>query len=186
LVASGGGGPVHSCAVARDLGIPTVIVPRFPAHFSALGMLVAEERHDFVRTYLARIADVQFGELARIVAALREQARDACRSKQPEFLVQLDLRYVGQEFSLPIPVNDDQIASQDRAGIRAAFDAMHEQRYAHHAADEPIEMINVRVVARARSEKLDMAPPVAGDTPPKTRDVYLDRLAPVACPVYDR
>jgi N-methylhydantoinase A len=83
-------------------------------------------------------------------------------------------------------VTDKQIALQDRAGIRAAFDAMHEQRYAHHAADEPIEMINVRVVARARSDKLDMATPVAGDAPPKTRDVYLDRLTPVACPVFHR
>lgn len=186
LIASGGGGPVHSVAVARDLGIPTVIIPRFPAHFSALGMLMADERHDFVRTYLARIADVDFGELKRVIAELREQARGACRSKTPEFLVQLDLRYVGQEFSLPIPITDQQIETVDRAGIRAAFDSMHEQRYAHHAADEPIEMINVRVVARARSEKLDMAAPEAGDAPPKKRDVYLDRLAPVACPVYHR
>src|SRR4051794_18567339 len=50
LVASGGAGPLHVLAIARELHIPTVIVPLFPSHFSALGMLLADERHDFIRT----------------------------------------------------------------------------------------------------------------------------------------
>ena len=54
LVASGGAGPLHVCAIARELHIPTVIVPLFPSHFSALGMLLADERHDFIRTYYCR------------------------------------------------------------------------------------------------------------------------------------
>ena len=56
LVASGGAGPLHAVAIARELHIPTVVVPRFPAHFSALGMLMADERHDLVRTYWAPLA----------------------------------------------------------------------------------------------------------------------------------
>src|SRR5690606_15611794 len=51
LVASGGAGPLHVLAIARELHIPTVIVPLFPSHFSALGMLLADERHDFIRTH---------------------------------------------------------------------------------------------------------------------------------------
>jgi N-methylhydantoinase A len=184
LIASGGGGPVHCVAIARDLGIPTVIIPRFPAHFSALGMLMADERHDFVRTYLAKINDVDFSVLADIIAGLRRQAAGVCRSTSPEYTVQLDLRYVGQEFSLPVPVTEEQIRSVDRAGIRAAFDALHELRYAHHAADEPIEMINVRVVVRAPSGKLSLPLAVGAKTSPRHRDVYLDRL--INCPVYER
>ena len=56
LVASGGAGPLHAVAIARELHIPTVIVPQFPSHFSALGMLMADERHDFIRTYLQPIS----------------------------------------------------------------------------------------------------------------------------------
>ena len=56
LVASGGAGPLHVCAIARELYIPTVIVPLFPSHFSALGMLLADERHDFIRTVYSDLA----------------------------------------------------------------------------------------------------------------------------------
>ena len=63
LVASGGAGPLHVCAIARELYIPTVIVPLFPSHFSALGMLLADERHDFTRTVYSDLASVDFGHL---------------------------------------------------------------------------------------------------------------------------
>ena len=53
LVVCGGAGPLHAVEIARELHIPTVIVPRLPAHFSALGMLMTEVRHDYVRTYFS-------------------------------------------------------------------------------------------------------------------------------------
>src|SRR5580698_3740115 len=61
LVASGGAGPLHVCAIARELHIPKVIVPLFPSHFSALGMLLADERHDFIRTFYFDLAGLDFG-----------------------------------------------------------------------------------------------------------------------------
>ena len=66
LVASGGAGPLHVCAIARELYIPTVIVPLFPSHFSALGMLLADERHDFTRTVYSDLASVDFGKLVAV------------------------------------------------------------------------------------------------------------------------
>jgi len=66
LVASGGAGPLHVLAIARELHIPKVIVPLFPSHFSALGMLLADERHDFIRTHYADLGAVDFAELVRI------------------------------------------------------------------------------------------------------------------------
>ena len=70
----------------------------------------------------------------------------------------LDLRYVGQEFTLPVPVSaDSRSSAADRAAIRAAFDALHEQRYAHHATDEPVEIINMRLVALGRRAKAGLA-----------------------------
>src|ERR1700704_1118275 len=74
LVASGGAGPLHVCAIARELYIPIVIVPLFPSHFSALGMLLADERHDFTRTVYSDLASVDFGKL---VAVHDEMVKDA-------------------------------------------------------------------------------------------------------------
>src|SRR5712671_1123993 len=77
LVASGGAGPLHVLAIARELYIPTVVVPLFPSHFSALGMLLADERHDFIRTYYADLASVDFAKLLKIHEEMIEEARQS-------------------------------------------------------------------------------------------------------------
>ncbi|HXQ52485.1 MAG TPA: hydantoinase/oxoprolinase family protein [Stellaceae bacterium] len=189
LVASGGAGPPHALAIARELHIPTVIVPRFPSHFSALGMLMADERHDFSRTFYAELAEADFARLAAIHDEMA-QAAGRVLTAGNEVVLQLlfDLRYVGQEFALSVPVTPAQLASSDRAAIRAAFDALHEQRFAHHAADEPVEIINLRLVARGRRAKLVMPPlPREGRASAKEqRQVWFTEGGPVDCPVYAR
>ena len=190
LVASGGAGPLHAVAIARELHIPTVIVPRFPAHFSALGMLMADERQDFIRTYLSGLEDIDFAELVKIHQETTERAVQALKLKDNiEFQIKLDLRYVGQEFTLSVPVGLDKIEAGDVAGIRQAYDDLHELRYAHHAADEPVEMVNYRLVALGKRPTLKL-PGVSGgaDTrEPVTRKVYFeDSQTAVECPVYDR
>ena len=79
LVASGGAGPLHVIAIARELHIPTVIVPLFPSHFSALGMLLADERHDFIRTYYSDLANVDFAALVKVYDEMNEQAQGSLR-----------------------------------------------------------------------------------------------------------
>ncbi len=98
-----------------------------------------------------------------------------------------DLRYVGQEFALSVPVSWEQLRAADRAAIRTAFDALHEQRYAHHSTDEPVEIINLRLIARGQRAKLAMPPlPREGSiAPAEQRQVWFDG-APVRCPVYRR
>jgi N-methylhydantoinase A len=189
LVASGGAGPPHALAIARELHIPTVIVPRFPSHFSALGMLMADERHDFSRTFYAELAEADFKRLASIHDEMAEAAgRVLTAGNEVALQLLFDLRYVGQEFALSVPVTLAQLASSDRAAIRAGFDALHEQRFAHHAKDEPVEIINLRLVARGRRAKLVM-PSLpregrAGVT--ERRPVWFVSGGPVDCPVYRR
>ena len=124
LVASGGAGPLHVLAIARELHIPTVIVPLFPSHFSALGMLLADERHDFIRTYYSDLASDRFRQADR--GARRDgdgSARPGCATRDgAERQIHLDLRYTGQEFTLPVPVTLAQLKKGDRRGIRTAFD----------------------------------------------------------------
>src|ERR1700674_4713489 len=116
LVASGGAGPLHVCAIARELYIPTVIVPLFPSHFSALGMLLADERHDFVRTHFADLGRVDLKAVAAIFDDMLIEARARLSGgRESSRQYQLDMRYVGQEFALPVPVSEEQLAAGDRA-----------------------------------------------------------------------
>jgi N-methylhydantoinase A len=190
LVASGGAGPLHVLAIARELHIPKVIVPLFPSHFSALGMLLADERHDFIRTHYADLAGVDFAELVKIHD---EMARDAAaglrHAKDAERQAHLDIRYVGQEFTLSVPVTHEQLVAGDRKAIRAAFDALYDQRYAHHSPDEPVEMVNVRLALVGKRTQLTFPTLGAGVAPKprQTREVYfIDPAKPVACPIFDR
>ena len=191
LVASGGAGPLHAVAIARELHIPAVIVPRFPAQFSALGMLMADERHDFTRTYYSDLQDADFRALKKIHAEMVEESK---RLLTPGIAaahqVLLDLRYVGQEFTLPVPVSVTQLAAGDPAPIRAAFDALHEQRYAHHSSDERVEIINVRLVALGPARQTRLA--AFGETVRLGRrrecgwSVSIEHDAEIECPVYSR
>jgi N-methylhydantoinase A len=189
LVASGGAGPLHVVAIARELFIPTVVVPLFPSHFSALGMLLADERHDFIRTFYSDLATVDFATLAKIHHEMVAQATASLRhAAGAERQIHLDLRYVGQEFTLQVPVSVDQIERADRAGIRAAFDALYEHRYAHHSPDEPVEMVNMRLALVGKRTQLAF-PTLGGRGAPKprqTREVYFGDPRPVACPIYWR
>ena len=190
LVASGGAGPLHVIAIARELHIPTVIVPLFPSHFSALGMLVANERHDFIRTYYADLASVDFAKLLKAHDEMLEQARASLRhTRGAERQIQLDLRYVGQEFTLAVPVTLAQLKAGNRSAIRAAFDGLYEHRYAHHSPDEPVEMVNIRLGVIGKRPKL--AFPSLGKARAAAlshqREVYFsDTRKPVRCPVYQR
>ena len=188
LVASGGAGPLHVMAIARELFIPTVIVPLYPSHFSALGMLLADERHDFIRTFYCDLAGLDF---AQLLVAHREMVADAeprlRHAEEAEYQIHLDLRYVGQEFTLAVPVALKLLEASDRHGIRTAFDRLYEHRYAHHSPDEPVEMVNIRLAAVGKRAKLAFPSLTAASAaaPARTRNVYFAG-ADVACPVYRR
>ena len=190
LFASGGAGPLHVMMIARELYIPKVIVPLFPSHFSALGMLLADERHDYVRTFYGDLSRVDFASLCVVQAEMAEEARGALRFEgNAEVQTQLDIRYVGQEFTLSVPVDAAVLAAGDRTAIRRAFDALYEHRYSHSSPDEPVEVVNIRVAAVGK--RVPLAFPHLGRAeatkPMRMRPVYLDDTrAPVMCPVYER
>ena len=190
LVASGGAGPLHVMAIARELHIPRVIVPLYPAHFSALGMLVADERHDFIRTFYADLDGADFRQLERTVEEMAAESADALAGgKVAEHRIHLDLRYVGQEFTLSVPVARSQIRAGDRRGVRTAFDRLYDRRYAHHSPEEPVEIVNVRLAAIGKRATLAL-PRLSAKRRAKAHrrmDVHLgDPSGPVSCPVYRR
>jgi len=190
LVASGGAGPLHVLAIARELHIPKVVVPLFPSHFSALGMLLADERHDFIRTHYADLASVDFAESVRIHDEMAADAAAGLRHAQDaERQAHLDIRYVGQEFTLSVPVTREQLLAGDPTAICSAFDALYDQRYAHHSPDEPVEMVNMRLALVGKRTQLTFPTLGAGGAPKprQTREVFVtDPAKPVACPIYER
>ena len=189
LVASGGAGPLHVLAIARELHIPTVIVPLFPSHFSALGMLLADERHDFIRTFYADLASVDFVKLVETRKEMVAEAEGGLRhAKGAERQMHLDIRYMGQEFTLPVPVTLAQLKKADRVAIRKAFDKMYEHRYAHHSPDEPVEMVNIRLAMVGKRPKLIFPTLKRGGKPAplRRRPVYFGGEKPTTCPIYDR
>jgi N-methylhydantoinase A len=190
LVASGGAGPLHVCAIARELFIPSVIVPLFPSHFSALGMLLADERHDFIRTVYSDLASVDFTRLVSVHDEMVAEAKASLRhGKDAQYQIHLDIRYVGQEFTLSVPVGLAQLERGDRGAIRTAFDRLYEQRYAHYSPEEPVEMVNIRLAAIGKRPKLAFPGLAAAGAaaPSGERSAYFSSAGkPVTAKVYQR
>lgn len=195
LVASGGAGPLHAIEIARELKIPRVIVPLLPAHFSALGMLMTDVKHDYVRTCYGPLKEANFAQIREIYEEMASLGRNTLEREgvgnesirlQPFF----DLRYTGQEFFLTVPVSQQEIFSEDRGAIRKTFDSLHDIRYGHKATGEPIEIVNIRLTAYGLRKKIDFPEKKTNGRERGVkgyRDVYLDDpRKPVKCPIYDR
>ncbi|WP_180994404.1 hydantoinase/oxoprolinase family protein [Bacillus sp. Marseille-P3661] len=194
LVASGGAGPLSAVAIAKELHIPKVIIPRYPAHFSAIGMLLTDQKHDFVRTHYSELENVNFEDLLQIHNEMIQEAKDLIASesittKEVEFQAFLDIRYVGQEFTLAVPVSETDIKQADIQTIRSSFDEIHDKRFGHKAPDEKVEIVNIRLTVTGKRNKPKFSEIQTGvqEPQPKYRPVYFDDMTtPVNCPVYYR
>ena len=149
LVAYGGAGPLHASAVARELGIRKVVVPRAPGVFSAFGMLFSDLRYDFVRTWFTSLEDAPFDEVERIYSEMENEGRMAIEgaSVSPEEVVvkrAADMRYVGQEHAVTVDLPMEVFAVRDRDAIKTYFDDMHELRYGTSARGEKAEIVSLR------------------------------------------
>jgi N-methylhydantoinase A len=149
MIAFGGAGPLHAVAIAREIAIPQVIIPKLPGNFSALGMLMAEWRQDFVRTLIGELDRLQVAHVARAFADLRAAGEAALKRdglSGGAFNFAADLRYRGQEHTIAIPVAAPDDLAGDTGATRRRFDAQHDRRYGHAAPDQSIEIVNLRLV----------------------------------------
>ena len=154
IIAFGGAGPLHAVAVAREISIPRVIVPKLPGNFSALGMLMASWRQDFVRTLFGLLGTLDKQRVETVFADLaeaghRQLARDGI-DRRRRFRLPADLRYAARSTRSPFRLRHPDLLGGDFAPLRLLFDAEHDQRYGQAAPDEPIEIVNVRLTVTAR------------------------------------
>jgi N-methylhydantoinase A len=170
LVAFGGAGGLHAAELAAALGIPRVYLPSHPGLLSAWGVLGAEVRRDFSRTF--RAVDPAPAQLAAGFRALAHAARAALVREgiaRPRLERFVDARYVGQGYEVTVPWT---------AGWRRAFHARHRRLFGHAAPTRPIEVVTLRL--RVRGDALPLPPqrpraPARPAVPAQRRVVFSGR-----------
>ena len=170
LVAFGGAGPLHANALARELGIPAVLVPPNPGIASAVGMLMTDLRHEFVTTRRVRLDALTPEALESLfedflVEGSARLDRDGVPASDRQMLRSVDLRYHGQSFELSIAVPAGALTVADVGRLRAEFDAAHERAYGYAAPEDAVELVNVRLAAIGVTPRPRRAP-----LPPGGRD----------------
>ncbi|MDQ4058255.1 MAG: hydantoinase/oxoprolinase family protein [Actinomycetota bacterium] len=139
LIAFGGAGPLHACALAEELGVATVLIPRAGGVLSALGLALSEMRADYVRPLLGGIDELGEDALRESFSPMIEQARaelgsDAILERAA------DLRYRGQSFELTVEADE-------LDGMIESFHETHRRRFGYRMDDEAIETVGVRLTA---------------------------------------
>jgi N-methylhydantoinase A len=158
LLAFGGAGGMHACALAEELGMGTVVVPRAGGVLSALGLAISDLRRDYVRPYLVSMDEVDEDEFEGRYSEMENAAADDLEN--PDYQRRADLRYAGQSFELTVEAD-----SLEK--LEERFHAAHEGRYGYRMEDEPVELVNLRLVATVPAEK----PPLDEPAPPGEPEV---------------
>jgi N-methylhydantoinase A len=160
FISAGGAGPIHSCLICLELEIPLQIVPRESSVLCAFGMLMSELKHDFVRTFVARLGAIDWKRLSLMIDDMsREGARQLAEERIAEarrrFEVKFDCRYIKQYHEVSFLVPRELIERRDAAAIASAFHAEHNRLYGYSLKQEntPVEIINVRVQAIGLTDK---------------------------------
>lgn len=190
VIAFGGAGPVHGCALADTLGSDTVVISRESSVFSALGLIETPPSFEAMRTFPSLLADVDWQELEAAFSALEaecmvrvERVEIAAGGVQTER--SLEMRYLGQQREVLVPLAPGANGEVDRA-LAEAFEREYRLRYSQAIENVPLEVVNMRV-------RVTAAPPAGanafavdggdgGDQLSETRKVWFGPSGPTPTP----
>ena len=159
LVVAGGAGPIHAAAIARELDIPLILIPRESSVFCAAGMLISDLKHDYVRTYATDIDQVDTGAVSALFKDMAATARATLTSESVpadriDIKYSADLRYIGQFNEVEVALADGaQLTDKSVEDLSAAFHLKHDSLYGYSMPDAGVELINLRITARGKTEK---------------------------------
>ncbi len=160
MVVAGGAGPIHSCLICDELEIPLQIVPRTSSILCAFGMLMADLKHDFVRTFVAHLDALDWDALAALVAEMKAEGAGLLDSERipaerRAATLKFDCRYLKQYHEVSFTVPWAAFEARDHAAIAAAFHAEHNRLFGYSLEEQkvPVELINVRLQALGASDK---------------------------------
>ncbi len=198
MIVAGGAGPIHSCMICEELQIPFQIVPKESSVLCAVGMLMGDLKHDYVKTFVARLDSLDWSDLQNLVSSMVAEGAAMLKEEYiPEagqqFQVKLDCRYQKQYHEVSVVVDREWINAGDTEAVTSAFHAEHNRLYGYSLEDHDvgIELINVRLQAIGVTDKpkfqvQDFAGEDASGALKGERDMYIfsqKAFQPVA--VYD-
>lgn len=162
LVAFGGAGPLHASELADEMDIPSVLVPVAPGVTSALGLLMADLRHDFAQTVLKPGSELSATEITSWYEQLESQAieqmsREGVPSEDVSLVRAADARYVGQGYELEVIAAAGKLEQSDVDDIMERFHEAHIRNYGYASRDNPVEVVNLRVTTLASMPRPDLA-----------------------------
>ncbi len=189
LFCYGGGGPLHASALAHELSIPQVIIPPEPGNFSAIGMLLADARIDFAKTFTGLLDDKIVPTMEDEFQAMEREAAEALTREfgagEIFFERHAEMRYRGQRHNIKVPITGLKTA----ASIHEAFTRDYKRRYGHADSKAPAELQALLVSGFAKLRRPDIArlPRRAGKgRGESTRPVYFGKAGLVETRVYER
>ncbi|MSQ69857.1 MAG: hydantoinase/oxoprolinase family protein [Betaproteobacteria bacterium] len=157
----GGGGALHVCAMMREVGVATGIVPRYPGVTSALGCVIADMRHDFVQTLNRPLDALELAPFRRQLAAMLKDGKAVLKTASVRFerieqLLELDMLYAGQTHTIGVPVVLEGIARLGRETIRNAFERQYQSTFGQLLNGIAIRVLNMRVSVIGKRRKFDL------------------------------
>ncbi|MFL6133623.1 MAG: hydantoinase/oxoprolinase family protein, partial [Nocardioidaceae bacterium] len=161
LLSLGGAGGLVAVDVARELEIPTVVVPPGQGAFCAFGMLMADVQHDLARTEILPLAELTREAADKKFSEMQDEAQEHLRSEGfadelHRFVRTLDVRYAGQEHSVTVDYQDSGSPTADpMAEVARSFAEVHERQYGH-VMEDPIEVTTLRLHAIGVVDKPDL------------------------------
>ncbi|MFQ6005894.1 MAG: hydantoinase/oxoprolinase family protein [Woeseia sp.] len=192
LLAFGGAGPVHACYVAEQLDSSIVIYPPMASVLSAYGTLVTPPRLDLARGGLCNLSCVDWNDVDPLIGDMLNEGKDALiEAGLPEKSVQYDfaadMRYIGQQTEVTVPLAGDPRDKNNRADLRSRFEEAYENLYGVRLDDMDVEVVGWRVTTHGgeTGRAVDVEFAEQGATPKSTRSVYIGDSA-VDVTVYDR
>jgi N-methylhydantoinase A len=194
LIPSGGSGPVHAVELAEELGIREVIVPPAPGLLSSQGLLSADIRYDFRRTFVASVAKADLSDVSALIGELRNEGERALASYQlgsdrTQITVSADMRYLGQAYEINVPLPTTSFDENARASIVEGFHQAHERIYGRRHAEGDVQLVNILLTAIGRVQAVQHPelPKATGEPTPISRArTWFRGEAYEDCPCYDR
>lgn len=194
LVPFGGAGPMHGVELAQALNMKEIAVPAHPGISSAVGMLSADVRHDYVRTHIAVCRGADADRIQAIFEEMECQGtaqldREGFAGPSVVLIRSADMRYIRQSYELSVPAKGGSLGRSDLEVIEESFHRLHESAYGYARRGEAVEFVNLRVVALGKLPefRVGQRPRRTGKRPEaaEVREVYFGgRL--VRTPVYCR
>jgi N-methylhydantoinase A len=170
LLAFGGAGPLHAAQIAQELGIARIVCPRASGVLAALGLVVSPRRRDVQRSVFLRGEALSARAIEGLVRELGEQARAQLGEPEGELRAVYELRYRGQAFELAV----DGSLRPEPGELRAAFEALHQERYGYRDGEQELELVTLRVSATVGGADVSLGEATAGEVQRTRRSATLD------------